>query len=332
MNTTSDMTATPGDRIRELISSGQWDEAQRELDGAGADSLASIERNLYTGMLLEHQKRWAEAADAFEAVLAEDPDQAEAVFQLAYIADRHGDDACAIALYERCTAKSPAHVNALMNLAVLYEDAERYGDAFTCVARVLDEHDDHTRARMFEEDIIASMAMYYDEEGEREREKVTAVLEMPISDFEISVRSSKCLKEMDIRKLGDLLTTTASELLGHKSFGVTSLREVEFVLTRQGLMLGQLLEEKSAEALDSVIAAEKNPGKANLLKRSVAELTLSVRSRKCLMRLGIDLIGELTRRSERELLGSKNFGVTSLEEIKQRLSDFGLSLKGPPVG
>jgi DNA-directed RNA polymerase alpha subunit len=61
--------------------------------------------------------------------------------------------------------------------------------------------------------------------------------------------------------------------------------------------------------------------------RSVADLELSVRSRKALQRLGIVALSDLTGRSEAELMSIKNFGQTSLVEIKQELERFGLSLK-----
>ena len=91
--------------------------------------------------------------------------------------------------------------------------------------------------------------------------------------------------------------------------------------------IGQLLEEKEGGIIDALGSEEADPAKASVLNRSVAELELSVRSRKCLMRLGISSIGELTQRSEAELLAIKNFGMTSLSEIKRRLAELGLALR-----
>jgi DNA-directed RNA polymerase subunit alpha len=64
-----------------------------------------------------------------------------------------------------------------------------------------------------------------------------------------------------------------------------------------------------------------------ILSKSVQDLELSVRSRKALQRLAINSLGELASRTEDELLGCKNFGQTSLNEIKQQLTQFGLSLR-----
>lgn len=63
----------------------------------------------------------------------------------------------------------------------------------------------------------------------------------------------------------------------------------------------------------------------NLFKR-VDELELSVRSQNCLQNAGIEHIYQLVEKSEAEMLKTKNFGRKSLNEIKEILSDLGLSL------
>jgi len=63
-----------------------------------------------------------------------------------------------------------------------------------------------------------------------------------------------------------------------------------------------------------------------VLFRPVDELELSVRSANCLQNADIKFIGELVQRSEGEMLKTKNFGRKSLKEIKEILSEMGLSL------
>jgi DNA-directed RNA polymerase subunit alpha len=63
----------------------------------------------------------------------------------------------------------------------------------------------------------------------------------------------------------------------------------------------------------------------SLFKR-VDELELSVRSANCLQNAGIEYIWQLVERSEAEMLKTKNFGRKSLNEIKEILSELGLSL------
>ena len=67
---------------------------------------------------------------------------------------------------------------------------------------------------------------------------------------------------------------------------------------------------------------------ADLLSTPVAELTLSVRAGNCLEAENIDTIGDLVQKSEEELLQLRNFGRTSLTEVKEKLAELGLRLKG----
>jgi DNA-directed RNA polymerase subunit alpha len=62
------------------------------------------------------------------------------------------------------------------------------------------------------------------------------------------------------------------------------------------------------------------------LSMSISELDLSVRSANCLASEKIETIGELVSRSEAELLKVRNFGKTSLREVKKKLSDMNLQL------
>jgi DNA-directed RNA polymerase subunit alpha len=65
-----------------------------------------------------------------------------------------------------------------------------------------------------------------------------------------------------------------------------------------------------------------------VLNKPVSELNLSVRARKCMNRLGINSLGELINRTADELLESKNFGMTSLNEVREKLRQYGLTLRG----
>ena len=62
-----------------------------------------------------------------------------------------------------------------------------------------------------------------------------------------------------------------------------------------------------------------------LLSKSVDILDLSVRSKNCLDSENIQTLGELVGLAEAEVLKFRNFGKTSLKEVKQKLSALGLS-------
>jgi DNA-directed RNA polymerase subunit alpha len=284
------------------------------------------------GIDAEKEGNHAKAVEFYERALNENPDHESACFALAVLYDRRAEDAKAIELYERICTSPPVHLNALMNLAVLYEDNNHYDEAHRCLDAILRTDPNHNRARLYMKDVESARSMYYDEDAERRGGQRNAVLEIPITDFELSVRSRNCLKKMNIKSLGDLLRTTEQELLSYKNFGETSLNEIKALLASKGLRLGQAAEDKGAAAGIPGSLARRAPVvagnvPAELMGKSVADLELSVRSRKALQRLNINSLGELASRTEDELLGCKNFGHTSLNEIKQQLASFGLSLR-----
>jgi DNA-directed RNA polymerase subunit alpha len=278
------------------------------------------------GQDAEKEGNHEKSVDFYERALNENPDHEQACFRLAVLYDRRAEDAKAIELYERICTSPPVHLNALMNLAVLYEDNNHYEEAHRCLDAILRTDRNHERARLFMKDVESARSMYFDEDSDRRGDRRNAVLEIPISDFELSVRSRNCLKKMNIRSLGDLLKTSEQELLSYKNFGETSLNEIKALLAQKGLRLGQAADDgKSAVARRApVVSGNIAP---DVLSKSVSDLELSVRSRKALQRLNINTIGELASRTEDELLGCKNFGQTSLNEIKQQLTSFGLSLR-----
>src|SRR5205807_5367674 len=99
------------------------------------------------------------------------------------------------------------------------------------------------QARLFHKDAQASRNMYYNPEEEHAFNRFSQVLEIPVTDFELSVRSRNCLKKMNIRTLGDLTRVNEQQLLSSKNFGETSLTEIKEMMATKGLHLGQSLEE-----------------------------------------------------------------------------------------
>jgi DNA-directed RNA polymerase subunit alpha len=229
-------------------------------------------------------------------------------------------------MYERCTAHPPTHVAAMLNLAVLYEEDSRLDEAEALVRAVLKESPGHVRAGQMLRSIESCQEMALEDPAHRERDGRDTMLDTPIADFELSVRSRNCLKQMNIRTLGDLLKTTEVELLSYRNFGETSLNEIKVMLAQKGLRLGQIAPQPEPPPVAPRLPSLTGDASLNL-RRSISELELSVRSRKCLQRLGITTLGELILRTEAELLATKNFGHTSLTEIKQQLGNFGLSLR-----
>jgi len=73
--------------------------------------------------------------------------------------------------------------------------------------------------------------------------------------------------------------------------------------------------------------AEDESLQSGELATIVEDLNLSVRSYNCLKREGINTVGDLVQRSEQELMDIRNFGQKSIEEVKAKLEELGLSLR-----
>jgi DNA-directed RNA polymerase subunit alpha len=268
-----------------------------------------------------------EVVALMERAVTADENHAGALFGLALENDRHGNDGYARELYERAANQFPTHVGTLLNLGVLYEDMQFYDKARQCYQRILDVFPSHGRARLFFKDADASRDMYYDEEARRRQDRLSQVLSIPVTDFELSVRSRNCLQKMGVMTLGDLTQTTEQELLASKNFGETSLIEIREMLVSKGLELGQFATERPEEEPQYDPEA-LSPNERAMLDRPISDLNLSVRARKCMVRLGISTIGELVRRTGDDLLECKNFGVTSLNEVREKLTLQALKLRG----
>ncbi|MBZ0173456.1 MAG: hypothetical protein K8E66_13815, partial [Phycisphaerales bacterium] len=162
---------------------------------------------------------------------------------------------------------------------------------------------------------------------DRDIMKRRALLDTPVTDFELSVRARTCLKKMNIRTLGDLLRITETELMSYKNFGESSLEEIKKMLSMKGLRLGQGLEDAHRSARRQIMERLKGSGKETLLNKPVSDLQLSVRARKALQMLNIQTLGDLCSHTEAELMGVKNFGATSLTEVHEKLGGLGLGLR-----
>lgn len=273
--------------------------------------------------------RWT-AIELLQQAHDQAPHNPQIAFKLAYHLDLVGEEEESLRLYEVAASTSPAHLNALMNLAVFYEDQGNNMQAERCLKYVIDTDPNHERARMFMKDVLASRSMYYDEEYQRLRDRHSSLLETPVTDFELSARARNCLKKMDVRSLGDLLRISESELMAYKNFGETTLTEIKHMLHTNGLRIGQALHQQQNAAREEVynqLVDAQGEEAVGILAQNVDDLNLSVRSRKALDLLEINLIGDLVARTEAELLGIKNFGATSLDEIKEKLTEHNLTLR-----
>lgn len=305
---------------------GRVDEAESLIRGLGSEAAKRAEYSYQMGCIMSDRGDTYGALEYFERAVDMSPNHSRALFSLAQMNNQMGNDDEAIRLYEQMLSKPPFYMGALINLGLMYEDKELYAPAAFCFRRVLEENPLNERARLYLKDIESSAEMFFDEEAARRDKQLEQILGIPISDFELSARSRNCLERAGINRLEDLTRMTEEQLLAGKNFGETSLKEIKEILEVHGLKLGQNVHKKQAEPLYR--PDELTPEERMLHEMTVADLELSVRARKCLARLGINTVGELLSRSGDELLSVRNFGVTSLNEIREKLRERNMRLRG----
>lgn len=329
---------TAAAELHALVAARRYAEVEQLI---GSAALAEPDRFYFRGRLAEAAGAYADAIVAFESALARDPAHAAARFRIAYRADLHGDDERALAEYETLLRQRPVPFSVLINLGVYYEDRNLFEQACGCYAAVLRRDPSNPRARLYYADAHDSLDMYYDESMELKEDQLRKVLRTPISDFELSVRARNCLHNMNIRTLGELVSHSEQELMGFKNFGETSLNEIKRLLANRGLRLGMRRDDGSfvipedfnagrTVDLESELSwlGELSEEQREALDLQISGLGLSVRCHRVLVeRLSLQRVGDILLYTEEDLLSMPNFGITSLNELKLKLEEYGLRLR-----
>ena len=317
-----------------LAARGDDAKLQKSLDQVRS-VITEADQKYFAGRLRELAFDAEGAIKQYDEALALDENHRGSLFRLALNVDLRGEDEEARELYERALMHPPVNVACVINLGILYEDMGNYRRAMQCFDLALQADPLNRRARLYRRDAAAALNMYYDEDQERREDKRNRVLRTPMNEFELSVRSRNCLTKMNIRTLGDLVKKTEPELLSYKNFGETSLMEIKEILRSKGLRLGMTQEEllgreigEPGEAVAVSSEEAPDPNNPDPSKRPITELDLSVRCRRIVDLLKIKTIGDLSNKTEAELLACPNVGQTSLNEIKTKLDELGLSLRG----
>ncbi len=303
------------------------DRLEAELDQAPDGFHESAEGRYLLARLCELGRDFERALDHYAAARDLDPTLRPALVRGAYLAERCGIDGLAMELYETAVRTHNADRAVLLNLGVLYEDRGRDPQAAACYDTVLRHDPTDERARLYLEDARSAMEMYYDEDLERKEDKLNQILRIPISDFELSVRARNCLNKMQIHTLGDLVCKSEQELLSYKNFGETSLNEIKEILRSKGLRLGMPREEAVA-SIEARARRQAPDDSTDIHNRPITDLQLSIRARRAVELLGCLTLGDVTKHSADELLGMQNFGTTSLQELRSKLTEMGLKLAG----
>lgn len=144
----------------------------------------------------------------------------------------------------------------------------------------------------------------------------------PVERVSYEVGSARVGQRTDYDKL-TLEIETNGAMDPHESLA----RAAELLIQRLSLFADEERLRKQEAADEEVLSALQVSGSEHD-ETLIEELELGVRSYNCLKREGVETVGELTSRTEAELLNIPNFGRKSIDEVKERLGQKGLKLKG----
>ena len=116
-------------------------------------------------------------------------------------------------------------------LEVWTDGTLRPEDALAEAAKIAKDH--FTIFINFDEDAVIG-----DDDVDEEEERIRQLLETPVEELELSVRSSNCLKNANIRSIGDLTARTEEDIAKTRNFGKKSLQEIKEKLNEWNLSLG----------------------------------------------------------------------------------------------
>ncbi|MBF0199092.1 MAG: tetratricopeptide repeat protein [Planctomycetes bacterium] len=306
--------------------------AEKIAEGMDFDSMGS-EGLFVKSYINELNGEYQAALDGYgEAVEDEaNPQLTQALFHLAKLQDNRGDDDLALETYLKLESLGVSYEESLINMGVIYEDKHDFAPAISCYERALKINPTNRKALLYHSDAEASLSMHYDEKKERQDMKTSEILNIPISDFELSVRSRNCLCKMGIFTLKDLIVKTEQELLSYKNFGETSLKEIRAMLSKKGLHLGmtRVEEEQLAERnkMNAQLYSQEKDFSLDQLDTSIEDLDLSYRTKSALHKMGFESLRDITMRTGTDLESNPNFSAACLQEVNSMLEEKGLSYR-----
>ncbi len=142
----------------------------------------------------------------------------------------------------------------------------------------------------------------------------------PVTHVKASVQNTRVGQMTDFDKLTIDLSTDGCLSPDE------ALKEATAILKHHLNVFDSVTEEKVEFENEGKEVSEEQNRLRKLLNMSVNEIELSVRAANCLNNANITTVGELALKSEQEMLKYRNFGKKSLNEIKQKLEQLGLSL------
>jgi DNA-directed RNA polymerase subunit alpha len=146
----------------------------------------------------------------------------------------------------------------------------------------------------------------------------------PVRKASYTVEATRVGRKTDLERLLIEVWTNGTVSPGD------AIAESATILSNYMRLFMKFPKTREARGLDMVTYADQ-PIEPQAPEVRIEELDFSVRTKNCLDRENIQTIGDLVKRTEEDLLGVRNFGQKSLNEVKEKLTQFGLSL-APSAG
>lgn len=140
----------------------------------------------------------------------------------------------------------------------------------------------------------------------------------PLKKVNFEVESTRVGQSIDFDKL-------VLEVVTNGSMSAKEILSLSAKLVNDHLSLFIELVENMAN--QSLLVSSKEDKQIKLLEMSIEDMDLSVRSYNCLKRANINTVEDLTKKSEEDMLKVKNLGRKSLDEVINKLTGYGLSLR-----
>ena len=157
-------------------------------------------------------------------------------------------------------------------------------------------------------------------------------LDISIKEVGLSTRAINCLVRNGIETLGDLSEITAKKLRKTQNLGDTTFNEIVAKMNEYGVSfktektLRQQEEEQNfADAILS--SSDKDSEKNGVLDTPIKEVGLSTRAINCLVRNGIETLGDLSEITAKELRKTRKLGDTTFDEIVAKMETYGVSFR-----
>jgi len=178
-------------------------------------------------------------------------------------------------------------------------------------------------ARLFMEIAAAKGRGYVSAEANKKGDHIIGVMPVdsvftPVRKVNFSVENTRVGQRTDYDKL-TLDVWTDGSIRPDEATSQAARILSEHML----LFIGLTENVKDVE----MMVAKEDERKDRLLEMNIEELDLSVRSYNCLKRAGINSVQDLVQRNEDDMMKVRNLGKKSLEEVTQKLSQLGLTLK-----